>query len=129
MPDAVTVATVAEPVATRINTATSQARNSTGRLLPLIASAITPAIPVSIRTCLKPPPAPTINKMPAMGGRELSSDFEMALRSIPPPRPSSTIPTRTARPKATTVFRGSRGRTWGVPRNRVRSRLQMPCPA
>ena len=26
----------------------------------------------------------------------------MALRSIPPPRPSSTIPTRTARPKATT---------------------------
>src|ERR1700712_56639 len=32
MPDAVTVATVAEPVATRINTATSQARTSTGRL-------------------------------------------------------------------------------------------------
>ena len=40
-PAAVTVATVAEPVATRMSTATTQARNSTDRPEPCTASAMT----------------------------------------------------------------------------------------
>src|SRR5689334_15859628 len=41
MPDAVTVATVADPVATRIRTATSQASRSGETLLPLTQLAMT----------------------------------------------------------------------------------------
>ena len=61
MPAAVTVATVAEPVANRMTTATSQAISS-GEIedwvMPLPSSL---AIPVSTRICLNPPPAATMS--------------------------------------------------------------------
>ena len=75
MPEAVTVATVAEPVASRISTATSQASSSTETALPVDAVGDEVADPVSIRVCLKPPPAATISRMPAIGGRDCSIDF------------------------------------------------------
>ena len=70
MPEAVTVATVAEPVARRISTATSQASSSTEMCAPLTQSAMRSPMPVSTRVCLNPPPAATISRMPAIGGSD-----------------------------------------------------------
>src|SRR2546430_12637415 len=53
MPAAVTVATVADPVASRISTATSQASSSTDRPLPATQFATSLPMPVSINVCLK----------------------------------------------------------------------------
>ena len=72
--DAVMVATVAEPVARRIRTAITQASRITETLAPLAQSASSVPIPVSTRTCLKPPPAETISRMPAMGGSDSEID-------------------------------------------------------
>ena len=55
------VATVAEPVASRIPTATSQASSSAEMLASSAQSAITVPTPASIRVCLNPPPAATIS--------------------------------------------------------------------
>ena len=68
MPEAVTVATVAEPVASRISTATNQPTSRTVAAPPVTKLAMRSAILVSIRVCLNPPPAATISRMPAMGG-------------------------------------------------------------
>ena len=68
MPAAVIVATVAEPVATRIPTATSQPSSNGESDAPLAALAITLPTPASTSTCLNPPPAATMSRIPAIGG-------------------------------------------------------------
>ena len=56
IPAAVTVATVADPVARRTATATSQPASSSGTAACWIQVAMMPAMPESTRVCLKPPP-------------------------------------------------------------------------
>ena len=68
MPAAVIVATVAEPVASRMPTATSQPSSSAEMFAPLAASPITSPTPASTSVCLNPPPAATMSRMPAIGG-------------------------------------------------------------
>ncbi len=65
MPEAVTVATVAEPVARRMSTATSQPAISGFMADSVMELAITSPMPESTSVCLKPPPAATIRMMPA----------------------------------------------------------------
>ena len=70
MPAAVMVATVAEPVASRMPTATSQP--STSALMLRFSRGPGPRghrRPASTSTCLKPPPAATISRMPAIAGQ------------------------------------------------------------
>src|SRR5579884_1772161 len=74
MPAAVTVATVAEPVASRIATATSQASSSRERCEPCAALPIESAIPVCTSICLNPPPAPMISRIPAIGASDSLSE-------------------------------------------------------
>lgn len=101
IPAAVMVATVADPVATRMRTATSQASSSTETPLSLTKSATTSAIPVSMRVCLNPPPAPTIKRIPAIGGSALLRTSEMSSLLMPDARPSVKIATRTDSSSAT----------------------------
>ena len=63
---------------------------------PLAQSASNVPTPVSISTCLNPPPAETISRMPAMGGSESPMDLVIPARSIPEPRPKVNIATNTA---------------------------------
>src|SRR3954449_852142 len=81
MPAAVIVATVAEPVATRMPTATSQPSSSALRCASLAASATTLPTPASTSTCLKPPPAATISRIPAIGGSAPPSTALVCRRS------------------------------------------------
>ena len=101
MPAAVMVATVADPVASRISTATTQASSSGEMLLPAIASPMAPPIPVSTSTCLKPPPAATMSSGPAIGGSEVSNDFDSSVLFMPVPTPRVKIATTTAISSAT----------------------------
>jgi len=57
-------------------------------------------MPLSTRTCLKPPPAATIRMMPATGGRPDSMHLVSSLRVMPAPRPRVNMPTITARSNA-----------------------------
>ena len=57
MPAAVIVATVAEPVASLIPTATNHPNRSGDRFAPLATSEIRLATPASTKVCLNPPPA------------------------------------------------------------------------
>src|SRR6185437_16938820 len=82
MPAAVTVATVAEPVASRMATATSQASSSSETCEPLAALPIELAIPVSTSICLNPPPAPMISRMPAIGASDSLSEVFARARPI-----------------------------------------------
>lgn len=68
-PDAVTVATMAEPVVTRMPTAVSQPSNRGEIALPAAALPIASPTPPAMSTCLKPPPAPMMSTMPAIGAR------------------------------------------------------------
>ena len=68
MPAAVMVATVAEPVASRMATATSQPRTSGERLAPLAQLAMRSPMPESTSSCLNPPPAATMSRIPAIAG-------------------------------------------------------------
>ncbi|MNE37134.1 hypothetical protein D3C80_1309730 [compost metagenome] len=69
IPAPVMVATVAEPVAIRITAATSQA-SMIGEISACTAICpITLPTPVSTSICLKPPPAPTIRIIAAVGAR------------------------------------------------------------
>ena len=77
------MATVAEPVASRISTASTQASSSTEMLASLAQSASRVPMPVSTSTCLKPPPAATISRMPAIGGSDDSIDLVMPSLSMP----------------------------------------------
>lgn len=89
------VATVAEPVASRIATAISQARTSAGiDQSSEISRTICPT-PESMRVCLNPPPAPTISRMPAMGARDFSTVDPSRSLVNPAARPSVNMPTIT----------------------------------
>ena len=68
-PDAVTVATVAEPVASRMPTAISQPSSSADSPEPAAALPIASPMPVAMSICLNPPPAPMISTMPAIAAR------------------------------------------------------------
>ncbi len=78
MPAAVMVATVADPVPSRIRTATSQPSSSTEMFAPVAQSLITSPTPASIRVCLNPPPAATMRMIPAIAG---SADPKLSLTS------------------------------------------------
>ncbi len=81
--DAVIVAMVAEPVARRISTASTHASSSTETLASRAQSASRVPMPVSTSTCLKPPPAETISRMPAIGGSADDTVSESCSRSMP----------------------------------------------
>src|SRR3954452_5199509 len=68
MPAAVIVATVADPVPSRMSTATSQPSTSTEMLTPSAQSLMTLPTPASMRVCLKPPPAATMRMIDATPG-------------------------------------------------------------
>jgi GntP family gluconate:H+ symporter len=82
MPAVVTVATVAEPVASRISTATNQASSSGDTVLPATQDATTLETPLSTSTCFSPPPAATISRMPAIGGSDSSTVVLMLAKAI-----------------------------------------------
>ena len=83
MPAAVTVATVAEPVARRRATATMKPSTSTDMLVPSAHFLTESPTPAPIRVCLKPPPAPTISRMAAMGPR-LAPILDVILLPVKP---------------------------------------------
>lgn len=99
-PAAEMVATVAEPVARRMATAMSQASSSAGIDQLLEKSRIIRPTPTSISVCLKPPPAPTISRMPAIGASDFSTVEESRSLVNPAARPSVNIPTMTAASRA-----------------------------
>src|SRR4051812_625991 len=87
MPAAVMVATVAEPVAGRISTATNQPSTSTDKVVASAILAIAVPAPPTTRICLNPPPAPTIRVGPAIGGSD-SPIFLVSMagrKPTPPP--------------------------------------------
>ncbi|MNP58761.1 hypothetical protein D3C76_1537040 [compost metagenome] len=87
IPAPVMVATVAEPVAMRITAATSHA-SMIGEISACTAICpITLPTPVSTSICLKPPPAPTISTMAAVGARLWSSIFMICWRLKPRAEP------------------------------------------
>src|SRR6476659_4435903 len=96
MPAVVTVATVADPVASRISTATNQASSNGDTVEPCTQDAITLEMPLSTSTCLSPPPAATISRMPAIGGSAASTVTDSRDRSKPAATPSVYIASSTA---------------------------------
>ncbi|MNE37163.1 hypothetical protein D3C80_1310030 [compost metagenome] len=83
MPAPVMVATVAEPVAIRITAATSQA-SRIGEICAFTAMwPITSPTPLVTSICLKPPPAPMIRMIAAVGARLASSHFIIWLEPMP----------------------------------------------
>ena len=58
------------------------------------------AMPVSTRICLKPPPAATMRRMPAIGGREAPMQSLMASLSIPEVLPRVKIASRVVSSRA-----------------------------
>ena len=101
MPAAVMVATVAEPVASRMPTATSQPSTSAEMFAPSAASAITSPTPASISVCLKPPPAATISRMPAIAGSAPPTEAEICVRGrIPAAHAEREHRRRSRRPAA-----------------------------
>src|SRR3954452_22774989 len=89
MPAAVIVATVAEPVPSRMSTATSQPSTSTEMLTPSAQSLMTLPTPASMRVCLNPPPAATIRMMLAMPGSAEPTESLTWLLFRPEPMPSA----------------------------------------
>src|SRR5450830_1028959 len=83
MPAPVMVATVAEPVAIRITAATSHA-SRIGLICAFTAIwPITSPTPLVTSICLKPPPAPMIRMIAAVGARLASSSLSTRLESMP----------------------------------------------
>ena len=70
MPAAVVIATVAEPVATRMRAATVHASKSGEVCDPSAMAAIAFPTPLSSSTLLNPPPAPITSRMVAVGARQ-----------------------------------------------------------
>src|SRR6195952_2291483 len=87
MPAVVTVATVAEPVASRMSTATNQASSSGEIVEPSTQDAIIFEIPLSTNTCFRPPPAATMSRMPAIGGSAASTVLDSRALSNPAAMP------------------------------------------
>src|SRR5713226_780947 len=77
IPAAVVIATVAEPVATRINIATSQPSSNGEVSAPSANPAIALPTPPATSTRLNPPPAPTTNRTPATGPRQSSVNLRI----------------------------------------------------
>src|SRR5262249_52266342 len=84
MPAAVEIATVAEPVATRISAATNQPSNNGDRWVPFPSWGRPPPTPLAPTTLLTPPPAPTTKRMLATGARQSLLNFN--IWSFPNPR-------------------------------------------
>lgn len=83
IPAAVVNATVADPVAIRINPAIRNAKTSGERfkwcdIFPMVV-----ATPLSIRICLNPPPAPMMAIIEPTGSRHSSVNFLIPFLSIP----------------------------------------------
>src|SRR6476659_7362764 len=74
IPAAVIVATVADPVPSRMSTATSQP-SSTEMLTPSAQSLMTLPTPASMSVCLNPPPAATMRMMLATAGSADPTDW------------------------------------------------------
>src|SRR5687767_10235804 len=72
IPAAVVIPTVADPVATRTSAATNQPSNSGDNCVPAALLLRTSATPLATRTLLNPPPAPTTNKIFAVGPTQSS---------------------------------------------------------
>lgn len=83
MPAAVIMATVAEPVATRMTAAIVQLKRTGEKLECFAMSAIYVPTPESIRTLLKAPPAPITSRMEAIGPRQSLLNFKMLSLSKP----------------------------------------------
>ncbi|MCY1372743.1 hypothetical protein D9M69_599740 [compost metagenome] len=102
MPAAVVMATVAEPVATRISAATSQPSSSGERSKRADSPTISRVTPVSMRIRLSPPPAPTSKVMAAVGARHSLLKRRIASRLKPRARPRVQKLTRVAISRAIT---------------------------
>ena len=89
MPAAVMVATVADPVPSRMSTATSQPSSSTEMLTPSAQSLMTLPTPASMSVCLNPPPAATMRMMLATAGSADPTESLTWLLFRPEPRPSA----------------------------------------
>jgi len=74
MPAVVTMATVAEPWATRSTTEIGRASRMAGRPTSLKVPASASAMPLPLRTAPKTPPAPTTSRMLPTGLREEERD-------------------------------------------------------
>ena len=83
MPEAVAIATVAEPVAIRSIAATTQPSSSTDTCALVATSMITFETPPSIRMRPKPAPAPTTSVIIAVGARHSLVNFRIMSRSKP----------------------------------------------
>ncbi|MNE50551.1 hypothetical protein D3C80_1451330 [compost metagenome] len=88
MPAAVVMATVAEPVATRISAATSQAKKIIFTWDCVATAAIAPPTPLSISTCLKAPPPPMMRMIDAVGARHSLVNREISSFLKPRAKPS-----------------------------------------
>src|SRR6478672_97545 len=88
-PAAVIVATVADPVPSRMSTATSQPSSSTEMLTPSAQSLMTLPTPASMSVCLNPPPAATMRMMLATAGSADPTDWLTWLLFRPDPSPSA----------------------------------------
>src|SRR6186997_1176873 len=87
MPAAVMVATVADPVPSRMSTATSQPSTSTEMLTPSAQSLMTLPTPASIKVCLNPPPAATMRLMLATPGSAEPTESLTWPLLMPEPKP------------------------------------------
>ena len=96
MPAAVVMATVAEPVATRINAATNQEKKIMLIFAPVAISAIAWPTPLLISTCLNAPPAPMISTIDAIGARHSLVNLEMSCFENPRLYPSEKKENTTA---------------------------------
>src|SRR5260370_4432592 len=83
IPHAVVMATVAEPVARRISAATNQPSSNGDRCAADAVVTSSCEMPLSRNTLPKPPPAPTINVIPAIGARHSPQNFLICARSKP----------------------------------------------
>src|SRR6478735_11134146 len=84
---AVIVATVADPVPSRMSTATSHPRSSTEMLTPSAQVLMTLPTPASMRVCLNPPPAATMRMMLATAGSAEPTESLTCRLSRPDPSP------------------------------------------
>src|SRR5450830_1897687 len=102
MPQAVVIATVAEPVATRISAATNQPSSKGDRCASVAMPTIALETPPSIRMRPKPAPAPTTSVMLAIGPRHSLVNLRIALRLKPRNLPKVEKLTKVAINKAIT---------------------------
>src|SRR5471032_3264302 len=117
MPHAVVMATVAEPVARRISAATNQPSSNGDKCAADAVATSCCDMPLSRSTLPKPPPAPTISVIPAIGARQSPQNFWICARSKPRDAPKLQKLNSTATSSATsdvpTNFSKSFGKVFG----------------